>query len=85
MGIGFDTAFVFTEVNADVVVYVKDPASSWGFRKSDHFHLIGRFDAGVSGGEDNVDVDFKVFASSWAGLLHLLSSNLKYLSKLKPQ
>ena len=41
MGIGFDTAFVFTEVNADVVVYVKDPASSWGFRKSDHFDLIG--------------------------------------------
>ena len=37
MGIGFDTAFVFTEVNADVVVYVKDPTSSWGFRKSEIF------------------------------------------------
>ena len=41
MGIGFDTAFVFTEVNADVVVYVKDPASSWGFRKSDNFYHDG--------------------------------------------
>ena len=40
VGIGFDTAFVFTEVNADVVVYVKDPASSWGFRKSDNFDFI---------------------------------------------
>ena len=70
MGIGFDTAFVFTEViivkttittifviitktaaimiviivliistkvNADVVVYVKDSSSTWGFRKQVKF------------------------------------------------
>ena len=66
VGIGFDTAFVFTEVNADVVVYVKDPASSWGFRKSDHFDLIGRSDGYVCAcADDNVNADLKVFASSW--------------------
>ena len=65
VGIGFDTAFVFTEVNADVVVYVKDPASSWGFRKSDHFDLIGCSDGYVcTCADDNVDADLKVFASS---------------------
>ena len=35
VGLGYDTAFVFTEVNADVVVYVRDPSSSWGFRRTD--------------------------------------------------
>ena len=34
IGIGFDTPFVFAEVNADKVNYVKDPTSSWGFRKT---------------------------------------------------
>ena len=77
VGIGFDTAFVFTEViivtttittifaiitktatimivnmtiaivlmistkvNADVVVYVKDSASTWGFRKQVKFLIF---------------------------------------------
>jgi hypothetical protein len=35
VGLGYDTAFVFTEVNADVVVYVQDPSSAWGFRRTD--------------------------------------------------
>ena len=35
VGLGYDTAFVFTEVNADVLVFVKDNRSSWGFRKID--------------------------------------------------
>jgi len=35
VGLGYDTAFVFTEVNADVLVFVQDPRSSWGFRKID--------------------------------------------------
>eukprot|EP00092_Neocalanus_flemingeri_P003560 GFUD01003818.1.p1 GENE.GFUD01003818.1~~GFUD01003818.1.p1 ORF type:complete len:762 (+),score=203.77 GFUD01003818.1:286-2286(+) len=35
VGLGYDTAFVFTEVNADVMVFVEDPRSSWGFRKID--------------------------------------------------
>ena len=78
VGIGFDTAFVFTEVitvattittifviitktatimivimtivliiltkvNADVVVYVKDPASTWGFRKQVIFLILYLF------------------------------------------
>ena len=73
MGIGFDTAFVFTEVNADVVVYVKDPASSWGFRKSDNFDHIGGCDGDVCGGEDNQDADVKDLAR----LLHVLLSNLQ--------
>ena len=58
MGIGFDTAFVFTEVNADVVVYVKDPASSWGFRKSDNFDHDGGCDDNLGGdGGDRGDGD----------------------------
>ena len=32
VGLGYETAFVFTEVNADVLVFVQDPSSSWGFR-----------------------------------------------------
>ncbi len=32
VGRGFDTAFVFTEVNADVFVYLKDEGSPWGYR-----------------------------------------------------
>ena len=34
IGLGFDTPFVFSEVNADKVNYVKDPTSSWGFKKT---------------------------------------------------
>ncbi len=35
VGLGFDTAFVFTEVNADVFVYVPDAESSWGYRRAE--------------------------------------------------
>ena len=34
IGIGFDTPFVFAEVNADKVNYVRDPSSRTGFRKT---------------------------------------------------
>ena len=33
VGLGFDAAFVFTEVNADVFVYVPERDSPWGFRR----------------------------------------------------
>ena len=32
VGLGYDVTFVFSEVNADVFVYVPDPKSVWGFR-----------------------------------------------------
>lgn len=32
VGFGYDVDFVFTEVNADVLVFVADKLSSWGFR-----------------------------------------------------
>ena len=32
VGVGFDSAFVFAEVNADVFVYVVDKKSEWGFK-----------------------------------------------------
>ena len=35
IGMGYDTAFVFTEVNADVFVFLKDPQSPWGYRNID--------------------------------------------------
>jgi len=35
VGLGYDTAFVFTEVNADVMVFIEDEKSEWGFRKAD--------------------------------------------------
>ena len=35
IGRGFDTAFVFTEVNADVFVFLRDPQSPWGYRNID--------------------------------------------------
>ena len=34
IGIGFDTPFVFSEVNADRIFYVRDPTSNSGFRKA---------------------------------------------------
>ena len=34
IGIGFDTPFVFSEVNADRITYVRDPSSNSGFRKA---------------------------------------------------
>ena len=33
VGLGYDVAFVFAEVNADVCHFVEDPKSSWGFSK----------------------------------------------------
>lgn len=35
VGIGYDTTFVFTEVNADVFVYLRDKESPWGYRVID--------------------------------------------------
>ena len=35
VGLGYDTAFVFTEVNADVMVFVKDPKNIIGFKRTD--------------------------------------------------
>ena len=35
VGLSYDTAFVFTEVNADVMVFVKDETSSLGFKRTD--------------------------------------------------
>ena len=32
IGLGYDGAFVFSEVNADVFVYVEDSKSDWGFK-----------------------------------------------------
>ena len=32
VGVGFDSAFVFAEVNADVFIYVVDKKSEWGFK-----------------------------------------------------
>ena len=34
IGIGFDTPFVFSEVNADRITYVRDPSFNSGFRKT---------------------------------------------------
>jgi len=34
VGLGYDVAFVFSEVNADVCHFVEDPKSSWGFTKT---------------------------------------------------
>ena len=34
IGIGFDTPFVFSEVNADRITYVRDPSSNSGFRQT---------------------------------------------------
>jgi transglutaminase 1 len=31
VGLLYDTPFVFSEVNADVMHWVQDPQSSWGF------------------------------------------------------
>ena len=33
IGLGFDASFVFSEVNADVFVFVPDKESSWGYRR----------------------------------------------------
>ncbi|XP_046384638.1 hemocyte protein-glutamine gamma-glutamyltransferase-like [Ischnura elegans] len=43
VGFAFDTAFVFAEVNADVVHFQEDPDSPWGFSrlKVDQYH-VGR-------------------------------------------
>lgn len=35
VGLGFDATFVFTEVNADVNVYVPDRNSVWGYRRAE--------------------------------------------------
>ena len=35
VGLGYDTAFVFTEVNADVMTFVRDRDSPWGFTRTD--------------------------------------------------
>ena len=32
VGVGYDSAFAFAEVNADVFVYVVDKKSEWGFK-----------------------------------------------------
>lgn len=32
VGLRFDSAFVFTEVNADVFAYVPDKTALWGYR-----------------------------------------------------
>lgn len=32
IGLSFDTSFVFAEVNSDVLLFIEDPASDWGFR-----------------------------------------------------
>ena len=34
IGIGFDTPFVFSEVNADWVNYMRDPTAVSGFKKT---------------------------------------------------
>ena len=34
VGVGFDTPFIFAEVNADVCHFVRDPTAPWGFKKS---------------------------------------------------
>ncbi|XP_043209570.1 hemocyte protein-glutamine gamma-glutamyltransferase-like isoform X2 [Amphibalanus amphitrite] len=43
VGFGFDTTFLFSEVNADLVHWREDPDSDWGFSKMkrDHYH-VGR-------------------------------------------
>ena len=33
IGLGYDVAFVFAEVNADLCHFMEDPKSSWGFTK----------------------------------------------------
>ena len=39
VGLGYDVAFVFAEVNADVCHFVEDSKSSWGFTKvGGHFN-----------------------------------------------
>lgn len=35
VGLGFDTTFVFSEVNADVFAYLEDKNSVWGYRISE--------------------------------------------------
>ena len=35
VGMGYDVAFVFSEVNADVFVFAPDPNSIWGYRLAD--------------------------------------------------
>ena len=35
VGLGYDTAFVLAEVNADVMTFIKDDNSEWGFKKID--------------------------------------------------
>ena len=34
VGLGYDVAFVFAEVNADVCHFVRDEESHWGFTRS---------------------------------------------------
>jgi hypothetical protein len=34
VGFGYDVAFLFAEVNADVCHFIQDPKSDWGFSKT---------------------------------------------------
>ena len=35
LGVGFDTGSFYSEVNADICVYLPDKASNWGFSPSE--------------------------------------------------
>ena len=112
VGIGFDTAFVFTEViivtttittifviitktanimivimivnivliistkvNADVVVYVKDSSSTWGFRKQVKFLILYLFCMSMlcMCSESNMMSMMKLFANKQAKYLTYFS------------
>ena len=34
IGIGYDTPFIFAEVNADVCHFTRDDTTDWGFKKT---------------------------------------------------
>ncbi|XP_043193375.1 hemocyte protein-glutamine gamma-glutamyltransferase-like [Amphibalanus amphitrite] len=62
VGFGFDTTFLFSEVNADLVHWREDPDSDWGFSKMkrDHYH-VGRSvltkRSGPSHDDDDQDIE----------------------------
>ncbi|XP_037075537.1 hemocyte protein-glutamine gamma-glutamyltransferase-like isoform X2 [Pollicipes pollicipes] len=62
VGFGFDTTFLFSEVNADLVHWQEDDASDWGFSKvkRDHYH-VGRSvltkRCGAADSDDEADAD----------------------------
>ena len=78
VGLGFDTAFVFSEVNADVMVFVRKDKSKLGFEKTDtNTSHVGRLLLTKAVGKNNDDPR----ASDWEDITNLYKSKEGTLSE----